>query len=265
VSGGTQNAYTRIAGDSPLVISVPHAGTRIPPELAARLTPAAHALPDTDWHVGKLYDFARERGAAWLEAQLSRYVVDLNRPPDDAVLYPGQLSTGLVPTYTFAGAALYAGAEPDAVEIAARIRHDWTPYHGALGELLAVAQAHHGYAILLDAHSIPSRVPSLFEGRLPDINVGTFDGQSCHPALASGLMALLASQRRFTQVLNGRFKGGHITRAYGQPQHGVHAIQIELAQSAYMDEAGVLFEPARAQPLCELLREVVTYLLAWRP
>jgi N-formylglutamate deformylase len=263
--GGLQHPFTRIAGDSPLVISLPHGGTLVPADLEARLTPVALTVPDTDWHVGALYGFARERGASWLEAHQSRYVVDLNRPPDDTVLYQGQVSTGLVPTRTFAGEPLYAGAQPDAAERADRLVRHWAPYHGALGELLAMAQARHGHVVLLDAHSIPSRVPQLFEGRLPDINIGTFDGQACDPGLAAQLMALLGAQQRFTQVLDGRFKGGHITRAYGQPQRGVHAIQVELVQAAYMDEASLAYEPARAQPLRELLAEVVQLLLAWRP
>ena len=257
--------YLRIAGDSPLVISLPHGGTQLPVDIARQMTPAALAVADTDWHVGPLYAFARPLGASWLEARLSRYVVDLNRPPDDGALYPGQVSTGLCPSHTFAGEPLYAGPVPEAAEIAARRERYWAPYHAALGELVAQAQARHGHAILFDAHSINSSVPRLFTGRLPDLNVGSYDGQSCDTSLATTVMQVLGAQQRFSQVLNGRFKGGYITRAYGQPQRGVHAIQLEIARSAYMDESGTDWDPARAAPLQSLLRALLDALLAWRP
>ncbi len=257
--------FLRITGDSPLVISLPHGGRQLPPEVAQHMTPAALAVPDTDWHVGPLYEFARGLGASWLEAQLSRYVVDLNRPPDDGALYPGQVSTGLCPSHTFGGEPLYEGAPPDAAEVAARRERYWTPYHAALGEMVALAQARHGHAILFDAHSINSSVPRLFTGRLPDLNVGTYDGQSCDASLATVAMQVLGTQQRFSQVLNGRFKGGYITRSYGQPQRGVHAIQLEIARSAYMDESATTWDAARAAPLQSLLRELLGALLAWRP
>ena len=252
-------------GRTPLIVSLPHAGTGIPPELRSRLTPAAQTLADTDWHVERLYAFARAAGAAWLEARVSRYVIDLNRPPDDAALYPGQLSTGLCPVASFAGAALYRGAAPLPTEVAERRARYWDPYHATLQALIADAKARHGFALLLDAHSIRSVVPRLFAGRLPDINLGTHDGRACDPAIATRLMARLARQATFSHVLNGRFKGGYITRAYGQPQTMVHALQIELAQSAYMDEEAMSYATARAAPLQALLYELVAELLAWRP
>jgi N-formylglutamate deformylase len=257
--------HLRIAGDSPLVISLPHGGTQLVHDIALQMSPAARAVADTDWHVGPLYGFARTLGASWLEAQLSRYVVDLNRPPDDGALYPGQVSTGLCPTHSFAGEPLYEGSPPDAAGIARRRKLYWAPYHAALGELLALAQARHGYAILFDAHSIASSVPRLFAGRLPDLNVGTYDGQSCDASLATAAMHVLGAQQRFSHVLNGRFKGGYITRAYGQPQRGVHAIQLEIARSAYMEEPGTGWDAARAAPLQSLLGELLRALLAWRP
>jgi N-formylglutamate deformylase len=261
----SSNAPLRYAGSAPLVISLPHSGTLLPDELRTRLTPAALRLEDTDWHVERLYRFARETGAAWLEAQNSRYLIDLNRPPDDASLYPGQLSTGLCPAATFAGEPLYRDAPPTAAEVAARRQRYWEPYHAALRELLDAARARHGFAVLLDAHSIRSEVPRLFAGRLPDVNLGTADGRACDPRLATALVARLAGQSSFSHVLNGRFKGGHITRAYGRPEQGVHAVQFELAQAAYMDEQSLRFEEARAAPLGALLRLLVAELLAFRP
>jgi N-formylglutamate deformylase len=265
MSGDRDAVFERAPGRSALVISLPHVGTGIPPELAERMTPRARHVEDTDWHVQHLYRFARAAGAAWLEARLSRYVIDLNRPPGDEPLYPGQASTGLCPTATFAGEALYPGSPPTATEVGARRERYWVPYHAALGELLAAARTRHGFAVLLDGHSIRSVVPRLFPGRLPDVNLGTHDGRSCDPRLATGLVTRLAAQRDFTHVLNGRFKGGYITRAYGQPAAGVHAVQIELAQAAYMDESGTAFDDRRAEPLRDLLRVLVAALLEFRP
>lgn len=253
------------AGTTPLVISMPHVGREIPADIAARMTPGALAVPDTDWHVEQLYAFARAAGAAWLEPRLSRYVVDLNRPPDDAALYPGQVSTGLCPAQSFAGEPLYAVAGPPAEEIAARRRDYWQPYHARLTELVAAARARHGHAVLLDAHSIRSQVPRLFPGRLPDINLGTNDGRSCDAALAAAVMRVLGAQSRFGHARDARFKGGYITRHYGSPARGVHALQIELAQAAYMDESGIDYDAARAAPLRRVLADMVAALLAFRP
>jgi N-formylglutamate deformylase len=256
--------YTLIRGHSPLVISLPHVGTLLPDDIAPLLTDAARALPDTDWHVDQLYDFAFESGYTVLRALHSRYVIDLNRPPDDAALYPESNTSGLCPTLDFAGAPIYrAGPEPlPPAEVARRLALYWHPYHAELAAQLDAARRRHGYALLIDGHSIRSQVPRLFDGRLPDINIGTVDGRSCAPALRAKLQQALFTQGRFTHVLDGRFKGGHITRHYGQPLAGVHAIQIELAQCAYMNEASPAFTRGRAGPLRELLRQLLRELLA---
>ncbi len=262
--------FVTAGGSSPLVISFPHSGTLIPPALAARMTPAALAMPDTDWHVPLLYAHARglvatAAGAATIEARLSRYVVDLNRPPDDAPLYPGQVSTGLCPSQAFGGEALYAGAPPGDAEIAERRTRWWAPYHAALDALVADACARHGHCVLLDAHSIRSQVPRLFDGRLPDLNLGTNDGRSCDDALARRAMQVLAGDGGFTAVRDGRFKGGYITRSRGLPGAGVHALQLEIAQGAYMDERGTAWDAARAAPLAALLARLLDALVSWRP
>jgi N-formylglutamate deformylase len=264
-AGGEPLPFVTAIGSSPLVISIPHAGTGIPESLAARFTPAALAVPDTDWHVPLLYARARERGSAWIEGRLSRYAIDLNRPPDDAPLYPGQVSTGLCPTHSFAGEALYPGATPDAAEIEARRTRWWAPYHAALDALVAAACARHGHCLLLDAHSIRSEVPRLFGGVLPDLNLGTNDGRSCDDGLAQVALQVLGSQAAFSAVRDGRFKGGYITRSRGRPEAGVHALQLEIAQSAYMDEATGTWNSARSAPLVALLEELVDALLTWRP
>jgi N-formylglutamate amidohydrolase len=258
--------HTLQRGDAPLIISVPHAGTEVPPELAARLTPAALRLPDTDWHVGRLYDFAPALGVTMIVARHTRYLIDLNRPPDDAALYSASAQTGLCPVQNFNGEPLYSdGTERLApAEIEQRRARYWQPYHDALRSLLDDTRRRHGYALLLDAHSIRSTVPRLFDGRLPDINVGTYDGRSCAPAINDALRAHLAATPRFSNVFDGRFKGGHITRHYGQPAELVHALQIELAQSSYMDEAATEYDAARATPLRDLLRSLVESLLQLR-
>ncbi len=257
--------YHSAEGSSPFVISFPHVGTGIPAEIAGTLTEAARLVPDTDWHVERLYDFAHGKGASLVQATLSRYVIDLNRPPDDASLYPGQTTTGLCPTETFDGLPLYREEGPDVAETERRRRRYWQPYHDELERLLARAVAMHGHATLLDAHSIASEVPRLFAGRLPDVNVGTFNGQSCAASLSDGIVGVLRAQSRFTHVLNGRFKGGYITRHYGRPLTGVHAVQLELGQSAYLDPPLDTYLEARAAELKALLARLVDVFVRFVP
>jgi N-formylglutamate amidohydrolase len=254
-------------GESPLVIDVPHAGTHVPPAIAARLTPAARAVPDTDWHVEKLFGFARGAGATLLVATHSRYVVDLNRDPSGAALYPGADNTELCPMRTFAGEPIYvAGGAPDATEVAARRLEFFDPYHQLLAVEIERVRVRHGYAILLDGHSIRSCVPRFFAGRLPDLNLGTADGASCAPSVQQAAALVLAGATEFSSVVNGRFKGGYVTRHYGSPVHGVHALQLEIAQSCYMDEAPPYpWDAARAGALTAVLERLVGALRGWVP
>jgi N-formylglutamate deformylase len=241
-------------GTAPLLISLPHDGIALPEDIAVRLTPEARAVPDTDWFVSRLYDFARGLGASVLVPTFSRYVVDLNRPPDDVSLYPGQNTTGLCPAVRFSGDPVYlAGQEPSADEVAARVETYWRPYHDTLAQELARLRGEFGRVLLWEGHSIRSVVPFLFEGRLPDFNLGTAGGSSCDPALQARLEAVLAAQRDYTWVANGRFKGGYITRRYGRPSEGVDAVQLELAQSTYMDESAGRYDRPRAETLQKLL------------
>jgi N-formylglutamate amidohydrolase len=254
-------------GDVPLVIDVPHGGTHVPPDLAGRLTPAARALPDTDWHVEKLFGFAREMGATRVVATHSRYVVDLNRDPGGKALYPGADNTELCPTRTFAGEAIYAaGDAPGPNEVAARRAEYFVPYHATLAAEIERVRARHGYAILLDGHSIRSEVPRFFAGRLPDLNLGTADGASCAPAFQHAAALVLAGGAGFSSVVNGRFKGGYVTRHYGTPARGIHALQLETAQSCYMDESPPYpWDAKRAALLSTLLERLVEALLATHP
>lgn len=251
-------------GRLPLLISMPHAGLKLTPAVQDGLVDAARSLPDTDWHIPRLYDFARELGASVVAAEYSRFVIDLNRPEDDQPLYVGA-TTGLYPATLFEGEPLFKeGQVPSAQERATYLEQIWRPYHDTLRNELQRLREQFGYALLWDAHSIRSHIPHLFEGKLPDFNLGTFNGASCDAQLAQQLEAVCAEAQAYSHVLNGRFKGGHITRHYGAPSDHIHAVQLELAQSTYMDE----FEPFAyrdelAQPTQGVLRQLLGTVLAW--
>ena len=250
-------------GAAPLLVSLPHDGTAIPDAIAERMTAAARRVPDTDWHVSRLYAFARKLGASILMPKYSRYVVDLNRSEDDVSLYPGQNTTGLCPIVQFSGALVYRdGQEPTPDAIRQRVETYWRPYHDALRGELARLRAMHERVLLWEGHSIRSVVPFLFEGRLPDFNLGTANGASCSPALQEKLTAVLEAQSDYTHVANGRFKGGHITRHYGDPANGIEAVQLELAQINYMDEDSFVYDDAKADQLAAVVRTLLEAGLA---
>jgi len=259
----TDFTYFFERGSLPLLVSMPHVGTQLPPELAARMTPAALKVPDTDWHLPRLYDFLQGMGASLLVAVNSRYVIDLNRDPEGASLYPGANNTELCPLTTFEFEPVYQpGQEPPEAEIEARVARYWRPYHAKLAEELAALKARHGYALLFDAHSIKSVLPRFFEGRLWDINLGTGGGTSAAPAVGPALLAAAQAFPAYSAVLNGRFKGGYITRAYGRPEQNVHAAQLELSWRAYMDEGGSFaFDDTAAQQVRPALRKVIETFL----
>ncbi len=261
----TTATFNFLSGDAPLLISIPHLGQEIPPDILASMTPVAQVLSDTDWHVDRLYDFAPELGVSVLSARLSRYVIDLNRDPENQPLYAGANNTELCPTSTFNEEPLYpAGAQPDAVEIARRREAFWRPYHNKLQQELKRLVAKHGICVLWEGHSIRSQVPRFFAGRLPDLNFGTGNGVTAAPDLVERLGAVAEGQTDFTHVVNGRFKGGYITRAYGKPEQGVHAIQLEKSQIAYMDETPPFpYRPERADKLKAVLRPLIETALAW--
>ncbi len=260
-------SFTLHQGSTPLLISMPHVGTRIPDELRERYLPRALAAEDTDWHLDRLYAFAQELGASLLIPHESRYLIDLNRPREDTPMYAGVNNTTLCPTRFFTGAPLYhPGREPDAAEVLRRVEQYWQPYHDALASELARLKAGHGHALLFDAHSIKSELPWLFDGTLPHLNLGTADGRSCAPSLRAALVDKLAHQSRFSHVTDGRFKGGHITRCYGRPDEGVHAVQLEMCWRAYMDEGPPpAWNEARAAEVTPLLRQLLRTMIDWRP
>lgn len=252
-------------GQSPLVLSMPHSGAELAPGLASRFNPRAVAVPDTDWHIPRLYDFVSGEVTV-LQQNFSRYVVDVNRPPSGESLYPGQATTGLCPLTFFDGAPLYPdGQEPTEEEVADRVATYHAPYHAAISAELDRVKARHGYAILYDCHSIASEVPRLFDGVLPALNLGTARGESCSSDLEQGITSIFA-ESSLTNVVNGRFVGGYITRHYGQPDEGVHAVQMEIGQDAYMTRSPeYAYDAAVAEPLVATLKEVIAFLESWRP
>ena len=248
-------------GSSPLVVSVPHDGRLLAPGQAERMTAAGNDLPDTDWHVRRLYEFVSEFGASVIAANYSRYVVDLNRPANDASLYPGRVSTGICPTKTFAGDEIYRFGETIAAqERSARVAQYWQPYHEKLRELVRKRCDVHGYALLWDAHSISSEVPVLFDGQLPHLNIGTDGGTSCSAEVQDAVSAAAAGND-YTTVLNGRFKGGYITRHYGDPDARVHAVQLEISQRAYMDENTREYDETAAGRLRKVISAMISAAL----
>ena len=258
--------------DAPLIVAFPHTGTDIPADVEHDLASATLARQDTDWWLDRLYDFAAALGATTVRTAISRAAIDVNRDPSGASLYPGQATTELCPTTTFDGEPLYRpGHAPDPARIGERRRLYHAPYHEALAAQIARLRARHSRIVLYDAHSIRSVIPRLLEGELPHFNIGTWRGASCDPALTAGVEAACAVVG-FTQVTNGRFQGGWTTRAHGRPSDGVHAIQMEMACRAYMDEPpGPLtaadwptpYDPDRATPAREVLAKVLETCLAF--
>lgn len=254
------DVFSFFGGDAPLLVSVPHDGRRLPDTLRERMTPEGIALPDTDWHVAQLYDFARKLGASMLVADYSRYVIDLNRPASDDALYKGQIATGLCPTQTFAGEKIYAAGEVDADDMARRVKTYWRPYHAKIQQEIERMLAQHGVALLWDAHSITGVVPRLFDGELPALNIGSNSGASCAPAIERAVVEA-AKSSPYETVVNARFKGGYITRHYGNPEDNVHALQLEIAQRTYMDENTCVFDDPLAGKLRTTLQQLITVFL----
>lgn len=256
-------------GQAPLIVSFPHTGIVIPEQFESSLVSVWRARKDTDWWIDRLYDFAASLDATLVHTGISRSVIDVNRDPSGASLYPGQATTELCPISTFDGEPLYRDNGPDAAEIEKRRQGYFVPYHEALAAEIARLRARHDHVVLYDCHSIRSVIPRLFEGTLPEMNIGTNGGQSCDPALSDAI-ASLAAASSFGHVVNGRFKGGWITRQYGRPGEGVHAVQMELACRSYMrepmgpvgeDNWPAAYEAAYAEPMRSLLLKILSACL----
>jgi N-formylglutamate deformylase len=254
-----------IQGDSPVVLGLPHTGTYVPDDILARLNAQGRALADTDWHIDRLYDGLLE-GVTTVRATFHRYVIDANRDPGGVSLYPGQNTTGLVPLTDFDGHDIWDDP-PSAAEIDARRAAFHAPYHASLAAELRRVRNLHGVAILYDCHSIRSHIPFLFEGTLPDFNIGTNEGVTCDPRSAEAVAGICRQANGYSSVMNGRFKGGWTTRHYGQPAKGLHAIQMELAQSTYLTAEAQpwSYDTAKADRLRIHLADILTTLAQMAP
>ncbi len=257
-------------GDAPLIVAFPHTGTDIPPDLEQHFVSPWLARKDADWWIDRLYDFAAGLGATTIRTRISRSVIDVNRDPSGASLYPGQATTELCPTTTFDGDPLYRDAAPHPTNIAWRRETFFDPYHAAIEAEIARLRATHPRIVLYDAHSIRSHVPRLFEGELPQFNIGTNGGATCDPELRAAVEAVCAATE-WNQVTDGRFRGGWTTRHYGRPGQGVHAVQMELACRGYVDEPEIFdeahwptpYDPARAAPMRDTLTQVLQACLTF--
>ncbi len=255
------------SGDEPLVVAAPHVGTYLPPAIADRMNETGLAVRETDFHVHRLFDFARELGATTLFATHSRYVIDLNRDPAGGKLYPGRFETSLCPQSDFDRGAIYInGEQPSEQDVEHRLNQYWRPYHARLRQALDDTVARHGHALLIDAHSIRGVIPSLFDGRLPDLNFGTDSGRTLSPQLSEVLKTWCGGCAAYSHVIDGRFKGGYTTRHYGDPAGGIQALQIEIVQDTYLDSARPhLYDAGLAAPLSLTLRPLVEALIAALP
>jgi N-formylglutamate deformylase len=259
-------------GIAPLVLSIPHAGTEIPEEFADKFTSAWAARRDADWWLPQLYAFAEDLGASIVRTHISRSVIDVNRDPSGASLYPGQAVTGLCPLTNFDGEDLYRErCAPDTAEIARRCHAYFEPYHAMLAAEIARLRLKFGRVVIYDCHSIRSKIPMLFDGVLPNFNIGTNDGKSCDPDLTNRVEKICAAAVDFSTVVNGRFKGGWITRHHGDPINNVHAMQMELACRGYMAEPDAVtlsnwpseYNAKFARPLRQVLQRILESALEW--
>ena len=263
----TQQTYSLQRGTTPLVLSLPHVGTEIPDALKPRYVDRALAVEDTDWHLEKLYDFATALGASVVVPKFSRYVIDLNRPADNAPMYFGASNTELCPSTFFNGEPLYRdGLKPRTTEVDQRRETYWRPYHEALYAELVRVREKCGYALLWDGHSIRSEIPWLFDGKLPDLNLGTASGSSCDASLRTCLAEFLSRDTKNSHAVDGRFKGGYITRHYGRPDAGIHAVQMEMCQARYMQEVPPFaYDEAKAAQIQPTLKRMLQIMLDWMP
>lgn len=260
--------YIFTAGDSPVLLSLPHVGTDVPRAIEDDFTREGKEIPDTSWYLDRVFDFASELGIGVLKAHYSRYVTDLGRDPKGGILYEGLENTSICPLQRFDYKQIYiTAAEPTEEEIMTRITRYWQPYHAKLAMALMEIKKKHGFAILIDATSIRSQCPRFFEGVLPDVNIGTNDGRSTDPSLTDVILRSFNNDEDgYSHILDGRFKGGYITRHFGDPRHDIHAVQIELTQSTYMDEKPPFtFQPKKADFTRPMLKHIMKAVLSWKP
>lgn len=245
-------------GSKPLLVSMPHIGLEIPEYIKSKMTEHGLKMVDTDWYIDSLYDFLFDMDVSIIGAKYSRYVIDLNRGIDGTSLYPDKKVTGLCPTHTFDGKPLYKDAYK--IDENDRIETYWRPYHNKISKELTRIKQENGFARLWDAHSIKSQVPELFEGCLPDLNLGTGNGISANNILVEKLENIV-KKSKYTNALNGRFKGGYITRHFGDPNNKIDAIQLEISQLTYMNENTNQFDEILANQLRPVLINLIETLI----
>lgn len=254
-------------GDSPVILGLPHTGTDLPDDVARSFNETGRKLADTDWHVHTLYEGLLPNLTS-VRTKIHRYVIDVNRDPSGVSLYPGQNTTTLCPLTDFDGQPIYKeGLEPESDTVESRRLQYHAPYHSALEQEIARIKAANGFAILYDCHSIRSNIPFLFEGKLPDFNIGTNNGATCASSIQNIVETVCVEASGYTTILNGRFKGGWTTRHYGDPENGIHAVQMELAQSTYLDAElpPWRYSDANANQLRRTLADILKALNNWRP
>ena len=256
------NVVSVVEGSRPIILAQPHGGTDVAAAIYDRLNEKGKALADTDWHINKLYDGLVE-DITVVQSHIHRYVIDANRGPDDASLYPGQNTTGLCPLTDFNGNPIYlSGEEPDANEIEQRRILYHKPYHDALVQQISRLRQFHDAVIVYDCHSIRSHIPFLFEGKLPDFNIGTFNGRSCNNIIENKVVDICTQAQDYSTIVNGRFKGGWTTRHYGKPDSGVQAIQMELTQCTYMQETAPWpYDDRKSDHLRQILAAILNTLI----
>lgn len=248
----------------PVILSVPHSGVEFPDELKAHYYPEMTAQPDdTDWFVHDLYNFAPELGITVIHAKYSRWVIDLNRDPESKPLYDdGRIITALVPTTDFLGNEIYIDKKfvPNDQETERRLEHYYWHYYQKIGSLLAERLAEFGQVLLWDAHSIRRFVPTIRNEPFPDLILGDTDEKSARKEIIEiALNSLKAGKYGVNH--NTPFKGGHITRYFGKPQMQVHALQLEMAKTNYMNDDELVFNESRAEEMRKVLRPVFENLI----
>jgi len=242
---------------------MPHNGVEIPEAISKNMTKVATNVVDTDWFMDKLYSFAVDKGCGIINPNFSRYVIDLNRDPDEKELYPGADNTNLCPTSQFDYSSIYfEDGKPSKSEIAHRVDAYWSPYHQCITQELNRLRKKFGMAFLFDAHSIASNVPRFFDGKLTDFNFGTNAEKSCSNYVLSDIQEKV-NLEPFSSVYNGRFKGGYITRHYGDPENNIHTLQLELSQSTYLNETSKLWDDAKAAKVVPKLNNLIDTIIQW--
>jgi N-formylglutamate deformylase len=248
---------------APILLSIPHCGTAFPKELINEYEPELYKeQDDTDWFVDQLYDFANAMGITTISAVYSRWVIDLNRHPENRDLYSdGRLITGLCPVTNFLGNAIYKDGRKSIAEdeIQRRLAAYYLPYHQKIAEHLMALKERFGQVLLWDCHSIRKSLPALHKEPFSDLIISDADGQSSAAKLSDTAFLHLSSST-YSVKRNYPFKGGYITRHFGKPKENQHAIQLEMSKNVYMDDLEKTYVDKKAQKIQTLLKSTLEKL-----